>query len=137
MYTRSPYSACKTTFVTCIIIMSALLTATTASSQDQRMIRVARITIDSTQVENYNALLKEGIETAIRVEPGVLMLYAVHDKNNPTLVTVFEIYANAEAYQAHLQTPHFKKYKNSTAHMVKSLELADVDPIALGAKKKL
>lgn len=80
--------------------------------------------------------MKEQIEAAVREEPGVLMLYAVQDKKDATSVTVFEIYANQEAYQAHLLTPHFKKYKSSTLHMIKSLELIDVDPIAMEAKKK-
>ena len=80
--------------------------------------------------------MKEGIETAVRVEPGVLTLYAVYERNNPTRVTVFEIYANEQAYKSHLETTHFKKYKSTTKEMVRSLELTDVVPIALGAKKK-
>jgi quinol monooxygenase YgiN len=36
----------------------------------------------------------------------------------------------------HLETPHFKKYKNTTKGMVKSLELIETVPIALETKKK-
>jgi quinol monooxygenase YgiN len=79
-------------------------------------------------------MLKEGVETAVRVEPGVLTLYAVYDKYHPTHVTVFEEYADQVAYEAHLKTPHFLKYKNGTKAMVKSLELMEVSPIALAAK---
>lgn len=117
--------------------MLTLSSAQGAYAQDKnRIVRVARIRIDSAQVERYKSLLKEGIETAVRVEPGVLMLYAVQDKNDPTNITVFEIYADANAYQTHLQTPHLKKYKSSTMQMVKSLELIDAEPIALHAKEK-
>jgi quinol monooxygenase YgiN len=115
-----------------------LLSYKSASAQQKnRVVHLAKLQIDSAQLENYKALLKEGIETAIRVEPGVLTLYAVYEKDHPTHVTVFEIYADTAAYKAHLQTPHFKKYKSATKNMVKSLELVDVMPIALGAKKKL
>ena len=100
------------------------------------MMRMAKIIIDSAQLESYKAALKEGIETAVRVEPGVLSLYAVYEKDNPTHVTVLEIYADQDAYKAHIQTPHFKKYKSTTKDMVKSLELVDVVPIAFGAKAK-
>jgi len=31
------------------------------------------------------------------------------------------------AYQVHLKTPHFQKYKTSTLHMVKSLSLAHTE----------
>lgn len=106
-----------------------------AQNKDQ-VVRIAKLQIDPAQLENYKAALKEHAETAVRVEPGVITLYAVAEKNNPTHITVFEIYANTEAYQAHLQTAHFKKYKSTTKDMVKSLELVDVDPIALESKMK-
>ena len=76
------------------------------------------------------------METAVRVEPGVLSLSAVYEKANPTHVLVLEVYVSAAAYQAHLQTLHFKKYKATTKDMVKSLELVDVVPIALATKTK-
>jgi len=40
-----------------------------------------------------------------------------------------EIYKNEEAYKAHLQTPHFLKYKTSTLSMVKKLDLVDMTPL--------
>jgi quinol monooxygenase YgiN len=86
--------------------------------------------------EEYKAALREGIETAIRLEPGVLTLYAVSVKNDPAQIRIFEMYADAAAYQAHLQTPHFKKYKTGTQGMVKSLVLVETEPILLGAKAK-
>jgi len=58
----------------------------------------------------------------------------MYDKNHPSQVTILEIYANNNAYQAHLKTPHFLKYKNGTLHMIKSLQLIEVDPIAFGLK---
>jgi quinol monooxygenase YgiN len=106
-----------------------------AVAQDKnRVIRVARLVIDSAQLENYKAALTEGIDAAIAKEPGVLTLYAVFEKDHPTHVTVFEIYANAAAYDSHRETEHFKKYKSMTQHMVKSLVLEDMAPIAMGTK---
>ena len=99
-------------------------------------VRVAQIELDAAQLENYKAIAKEQIETAIRVEPGVLTLYAVAEQDNPARVVVFEIYADLEAYRAHIETPHFKKYKAETQDMVKSLKLVDMVPIVLGAKAK-
>ena len=104
--------------------------------QDQ-MVRLAKLVIDSTQLESYQTALKEEIEASVRLEPGVLTLYAVAEKDNPTHITILEIYADTTAYKAHLQTPHFIKYKNGTKEMVKSLELMETTPIALKAKRKL
>nr|WP_245285227.1 putative quinol monooxygenase [Bradyrhizobium sp. WSM3983] len=99
-------------------------------------VRVAEIEIDPAQIEPCKAAVKEQIEAAVRLEPGVLALYSVADKENPAHVFVFEIYADAEAYKAHLETAHFKKYKSATNDMVKSLKLRDTVPIRLGAKPK-
>lgn len=123
------------------ILLLALLffmVANSAAAQDKNLVvRIANLVIDSAQLDNYKAALKEHAETAVRVEPGVFNLYAVYEKNKPTHVTVFEIYANNEAYKAHLLTSHFLKYKNETKNMVKSLELIETVPIALETKYKI
>jgi quinol monooxygenase YgiN len=101
---------------------------------DHPVVRIAELEIDPTQLEAYTAALKEEIETSIRVEPGVLTLYCVSVKDHPTQIRIFETYADPAAYQAHLQTPHFKKYKSETQRMAKSLRLIETDPILLGSK---
>jgi len=60
----------------------------------------------------------------------------VADKENPSHVFVFEMYADVDAYESHLETAHFKKYKTTTQDMVKSLKLRDTIPILLGPKAK-
>ncbi|MEI9909593.1 MAG: putative quinol monooxygenase, partial [Bacteroidota bacterium] len=100
-------------------------------------IRIAKLTIDSIKMESYKAALKEHAEAAVRMEPGVIILYAVYEKEHPTHISVFEIYADEDAYQLHIKTPHFLKYKATVQDMVKSLELIDVIPIALESKTKI
>ena len=73
--------------------------------------------------------LKEEVEASVRLEPGVLTLYAVSAKDDPTRFTILEIYADKAAYEAHLKTPHFIKYKAITQDMVRSLELVDSMPL--------
>ena len=84
----------------------------------------------------YKIALKQETETSIRVEPGVLTLYAVSVKDHPNQVRLFETYSNQAAYQSHLQTAHFRKYKVQTPSMVKSLTLIETDPILLGSKSQ-
>jgi quinol monooxygenase YgiN len=118
------------------MLMPILCGCALGDEMQARVVRVAKLEIDAAQLESYKAALKEEIETSVRVEPGVLSLYAVSEKKNPTHITVFEIYADENAYTAHLETPHFKKYKTNTLKMVKSLELVETVPIVLGAKAK-
>lgn len=108
--------------------------AATNESMEEPLVCIAELAVDSAQLELYRAALKEEIATSIRVEPGVLTLYAVSVKDHPTQIRIFETYADHAAYEAHLQTPHFKKYKSETRGMVKSLKLIETDTILLGAK---
>ena len=51
----------------------------------------------------------------------MLNLYAVSVKDHPNQVRIFELYKDQSAYESHLQSSHFKKYKDTIARMVKSL----------------
>lgn len=66
----------------------------------------------------------------MQVEPGVRMLYAVFEQDTPNKLTILEIYDNQEAYQSHIKTPHFLKYKEGTLDMVTSLDIVDTDPLS-------
>lgn len=119
-----------------ITVMSSIFAGNTFAQDSSLVVRIAKLEIDPAQLDAYKAALKLHAETAVRVESGVLNLYAVYEKNNPTHVTVFEIYANADAYKMHLLAPHFLKYKAETKDMVKSLQLVETVPIALETKYK-
>ncbi|MDU1889595.1 MAG: putative quinol monooxygenase [Dysgonomonas sp.] len=103
---------------------------------ENNKVRLSMITVDSTRLNEYNAFLKEEIEASMRLEPGVLTLYAVSEKDNPNKVVILEIYADEDAYQKHIKTPHFLKYKEGTLDMVQSLELIDTTPLIPGLKIK-
>lgn len=118
-----------------LIAICAFLYLPPAYAQSKKqMVRLAKITVDPTQLDQYNAALKLQMTMAVRLEPGVLTYYAVADKKNPAQITILEIYADTLAYQSHIQTPHFKKYKNTVQNMVKSLQLVDVDLIGKAVK---
>lgn len=104
------------------------------NKQDERIIRIAELEIDPTQLTEYRSLLAEEIQASVAKEPGVLMLHAVAERGRPEQVRILEVYANRQAYEAHIRTPHFLKYKEGTAEMVKALRLVDVDPVMMQAK---
>ena len=99
------------------------------SAAENNMVRLSRIIIDPERLE-------EEIEVSMRLEPGVLVLYAVAEKERPNHVTILEIYADEAAYKSHIATPHFKKYKEGTLDMVQMLELIDATPLIPGLKMK-
>lgn len=68
-------------------------------------------------------------ETSLRTEPGVLTMCAVAEKENTCKITILETYTSKEAYDKHIVSVHFQKYKQGTLHMVKSLVLSDQTPL--------
>ena len=99
------------------------------------VVRIAELEIDPAQLENYKAVVKEEMEISVRVEPGVLAIYAVAEKGKPTMIRFFEMYADEAAYNAHRDSPHFKKYVEATKDMIVSRKLIENDPVQLSAKK--
>jgi quinol monooxygenase YgiN len=104
------------------------------SANSERLVRMAELEIDPAQLDTYCSLLREEIEASIRLEPGVLTLNAVSVKRSPASIRIIEIYADQQAYEAHLKSPHFLKYKALTRAMVRSLHLVETDPLILCSK---
>jgi len=107
-----------------------------SEEKSKQYIQIAEIVVDPAQLDSYKSAVAEQIEAAIRLEPGVLAIYSVSNKDNPSQITVFEIYRDREAYLAHLQAPHFLNYKATVEKMVQSLKLIPVDPVVLGSQAK-
>ena len=119
------------------VVVAAVLgsiIAVGAETLKQPLVRIAELEIDAGQLPAYRDALKEEVETSIRVEPGVLKLYAVSVKDQPSQIRILEVYRDQAAYESHLQTSHFKKYRAETQGMVKSLKLIETEPILLGGK---
>ncbi len=117
-----------------IFLLIFVINKKSMAQDKHRMVRLAKIKVDPHQLQQFNVALKEQMTTAIRVEPGVLTYYAVAAKDDPSSITILEIYADTAAYKLHINTEHFKKYKETVKNMVTSLELEDVTLIA-SAKK--
>lgn len=124
----------KTGYVIGVILLMLIFYNNTMAQQKHQMVRLAKIQVDPAQLDSYNAALKEQMTTAVRVEPGVLTYYAVADIDDPSHITILEIYADTAAYKAHIETAHFKKYKATVQNMVKSLELVNVNIIGTAKK---
>ena len=93
------------------------------------IVRLSKIEVYPQYLDEYMQYAVEVGEISLRTEPGVLTMYAVSDKENPCLVTILETYVSQAAYQSHVASAHFQKYKQGTLHMVKSLQLCDQTPL--------
>ena len=93
------------------------------------IVRLSKIEVCPEYLEEYMKYATEVGEVSLRTEPGVLTMYAVSEKENPCMVTILETYASQKAYELHIASEHFQKYKQGTLHMVKRLTLSDQTPL--------
>lgn len=123
-----------------ILLGASLLTVLmcrAAMAQPAPFIRLAELEIDHTQLAAFQAAARTHAEAALRVEPGLLALHAAVEKDQPHRIRVLEIYADAQAYRSHLQTPHFLQFNAAIGPMVRSRQLLDAVPVRLGSKPTL
>jgi len=94
------------------------------------LVRIAEIEVNDGYLEEYLTAAHNVGTKSVESEPGVICIFPMQVKDSPNTIRILEIYRNEEAYQAHLQTPHFLEYKQGTLHMVKSLQLVATEPLA-------
>lgn len=122
----------------CLVTLVILLCNSSVFAQKPTMmVRISEIEIDSKYLDEYKTILKEESRASVQLEPGVVSIYPMFQKENPTQVRILEIYASREAYESHLKTPHFQTYKTTTLKMVKALRLIDMEAIDPGAMAKI
>ena len=99
--------------------------------------RIAEIEVNEGYLEEYLAAAHNVGTRSVEIEPGVICIFPMQVKESPNTIRIVEIYRNDEAYQSHLQTPHFLEYKQGTLNMVKSLQLVATEPLAPEALDKI
>ncbi len=93
------------------------------------IVRLSKIKVDPAQLDAYKAFAAEVGRESMKLEPGVRVLYSMQEQRDPTQFYILEIYASQQAYQSHIQSQHFQKYKKGTIKMVQELNLIDCSPL--------
>lgn len=109
------------------ITLIALLFA--AMVQAQGLFRLAEIEVHPQYLKEYLAAAAEIQKASLAEEPGVVCLFPTLLKEDSTQIRILEIYTSQQAYEHHIKTAHFQKYKQGTLHMVKHLKLQDLQPM--------
>ena len=102
---------------------------TSPITSETMIVRIAEIEVYPQYLEEYLAFANEVDRLSVEREPGVICLFPMQSAEDSTQIRILEIYASDAAYQSHLQTEHFQKYKQGTLHMVKSLKLPTMQPL--------
>ena len=111
-------------------VMFAACNKSDKKMTNELITRIAEIEVNEGYLEEYLAAAHNVGTKSVESEEGVICIFPMQVKDSPNTIRILEIYRNEEAYQAHLQTPHFLEYKQGTLHMVKSLQLVATEPLA-------
>ena len=93
------------------------------------IVRIAEIEVYPQYLKEYLEFANEVDRLSVEREPGVICLFPMQSADDSCQIRILEIYASEDAYQQHLKTDHFQKYKQGTLHMVKSLKLPSMKPL--------
>jgi (4S)-4-hydroxy-5-phosphonooxypentane-2,3-dione isomerase len=82
---------------------------------------VVNLKVKPENVEAFMSKVKENARAA-RSEPGCRQFDVLVDPKDKTRVMLYEIYNDEAAFEAHQQTPHFKKYLAEAVPLLASRE---------------
>ena len=99
------------------------------NEKETMIVRLAEIEVYPEHLQEYLKFANEVDRLSVELEPGVVCLFPMQSAEDFTQIRILEIYASEEAYQSHIKTEHFLKYKQGTLHMVKSLKLPTMQPL--------
>ena len=117
-----------------MLLTTFLGTQALAEARNTPFIRWAELEVDAGQLAAFEAAAREHVDATIQNEPGLLALHVTQEAERPTHVRVFEMYANESAYQAHLASPHFKRFVAATRAMITARQLFTAIPIRADGK---
>lgn len=114
-----------------LIILLLMITTLNLSAQttDSMLVRISEIEVYPEYLDEYLQYAYTVGATSVKEEEGVICIYPMQLKRDSTQIRILEIYASDEAYRHHIKTTHFQKYKTETLHMVKSLDLVDMNAL--------
>jgi quinol monooxygenase YgiN len=82
------------------LILTLLFCCRLFAQNNTMMIRISEIEIDSSHLEQYRAILKEESKASVQLEPGVISIYPMYQKEHPTQLRILEKYACRVAFDA-------------------------------------
>lgn len=114
-------------FLFCTLFLFCI--GTISAQTDDMLVRISEIEVYPEYLDEYLQFALTVGTTSVREEPGVIAIYPMIQQRDSCQIRILEIYASQEAYRHHIGTEHFQTYKQGTLHMVKRLDLVDMDPM--------
>lgn len=85
---------------------------------------VVTLQIDPAHSAAFLPLMEQNARASLADEPGCHRFDICTDPDRPNDVFLYELYSDAAAFAAHLDSPHFKDFDAATAQMITDKQVA-------------
>ncbi|WP_165329254.1 putative quinol monooxygenase [Streptococcus tangpeifui] len=90
--------------------------------------RLFRLGLDLSYETDFNQIGYNNFTQSMELEPGTLAMYGSHVPSDKSQQVVLECYASDEAYQKHVDSPHFKAFAGLAQKAITSREVVTLKP---------
>ena len=77
-------------------------------------------TIHNGQMAQFLPLMTANARASLDSEPGCLQFDVCTDPQDPNAIVLYEVYTDADAFQAHLNAQHFLDFDAATASLIEA-----------------
>src|SRR5438270_13819302 len=75
-----------------LFFVLVICTAATAQETKTMIVRISEIEIEDAYLGEYKAILREESAASVKMEPGVISIFPMFEKEAPTHIRILEIY---------------------------------------------
>ena len=71
----------------------------------------------------FNPIMIENAEASVRDEPGCHQFQVLHDQSDAETIVLYEVYADENAFNPHLETPHYAAFGRDGKPMIDEINI--------------
>lgn len=89
---------------------------------------VVTIDIQPDRIADFLKAMRADAVGSVTREPGCLRFDIIQDEQKPSRIYLYEVYANKDAFDAHLKTPHFLTWQDAVKNWFASPPVVGAGP---------
>ncbi|MEX3019191.1 putative quinol monooxygenase [Kluyvera sp. STS39-E] len=112
-----------------LLAMSSSASALGQKATVPPVFNIFELVIKQDKYSAYDSLAEKNITASVTGEPGTLAMYSANKTASPSVAYVFEIYADSDAYQQHLNSTSYKEFLRNSADILQTSQQRRIDVI--------
>jgi quinol monooxygenase YgiN len=93
------------------------------SAHDGAFVIIAEFEVKPDRLERFLELARTDASQSVANEPGCHQFDVTLDREQPNRVVLYEVYEDAAAFDAHLETPHLKAFRAGIEDLIVSRQV--------------